>query len=388
MARTPAEKPSPKARNLWKRIPLACLYLGLALGALWLGMSIPSYFRSVSPLVLEAAADGTPGMVEQAADQVGGGRAGLAKALLAAAGPDADPDRVARVQSEIADLLKRQPAYRWSGGPDPFYEQFLKQAQFLREDETHVLPTLLPRQHRETLQGFLEQSPSRNVQDILATQTLDGWDRFYPVNSTSGQPLQATILATALLEQASALPDSIRLPLLANAIRARDGDTRAMAQLEGSYVAILTLGRYFDWLQLKTLILSFDDNQQLLFAAQALQEDPERGPLLVAAGLNTDSVPELTEYLLKHGDSGWAGGPCRHCWISTSRSTSRPASGAPCRPSSARASRSLRPSPKATPRWRSWPGWAASGSAASSWWPSCDWLFSFTSRRQTTSAGS
>ncbi len=307
MARTPAEKPSPKARNLWKRIPLACLYLGLALGALWLGMSIPSYFRSVSPLVLEAAADGTPGMVEQAADQVGGGRAGLAKALLAAAGPDADPDRVARVQSEIADLLKRQPAYRWSGGPDPFYEQFLKQAQFLREDETHVLPTLLPRQHRETLQGFLEQSPSRNVQDILATQTLDGWDRFYPVNSTSGQPLQATILATALLEQASALPDSIRLPLLANAIRARDGDTRAMAQLEGSYVAILTLGRYFDWLQLKTLILSFDDNQQLLFAAQALQEDPERGPLLVAAGLNTDSVPELTEYLLKHGDSGWAG---------------------------------------------------------------------------------
>jgi len=56
MASTPEQPSRPERRSLLARLLLVVLNLGLAAGALWLGMAIPSYFRSVSPLVLEAAA--------------------------------------------------------------------------------------------------------------------------------------------------------------------------------------------------------------------------------------------------------------------------------------------------------------------------------------------
>jgi len=277
----------------------------MALVALWLGMSIPSYFRSVSPLVLEAAAQGTPTLLAQALDQVQSGRPGLAVRLLGVPGASTDPARAAEVSTAAAALVASQPAYRWSGGPAPFYEQFLRQAPFLREDETTVLPTLLPGEHRRELLGFLQQSPNRNVHDLLSTRELGGWQRFYPVYSNSGQPLDATILTAALLEQASALPDGLRQPLLEAARQAVQGEAAALGDLETIYIGILTLGRHLDWLSLKTMIGKLDSTQQLLFTAQSIQEDPARANILLAAYLNVDSVENLTGFLQRHGDRGW-----------------------------------------------------------------------------------
>ncbi|MGC9452945.1 MAG: hypothetical protein ACP5I4_16025, partial [Oceanipulchritudo sp.] len=85
MASQPA-KPPPARPSYGKRGAMAILNLLLAMAALWLGMSIPSYFRSVSGLVLEAAAAGTPTLLEQAGEQVESGRPALARTLLSASG--------------------------------------------------------------------------------------------------------------------------------------------------------------------------------------------------------------------------------------------------------------------------------------------------------------
>ncbi|MGC9451527.1 MAG: hypothetical protein ACP5I4_08775, partial [Oceanipulchritudo sp.] len=207
-------------------------------------------------------------------------------------------------RGSMEELLASHPAYHWSGGPAPFYEQFIGMAPFLREDETAVIPTLLPRENREKLLGFLEQSPSRNVQRILETRTLGGWQRFYPVYSVSGHPLDATILATALLEQAGAISTDLRKPLL-EAIPEDGSSAGPLNGLESIYVAVLTLGRHANWLQLRETVSHLESVQQLLFAAQSIQEDPARFPLLLSALMNVDSPEALVQYLHRHGERGW-----------------------------------------------------------------------------------
>jgi hypothetical protein len=302
------EKPTdPKRRPVWQLCLLVALNLLLAIVALGVGICIPSYFRSVSPLVLEAAAQGTPGLPGQAAAQLQSGRPGLAMPLLEtwqlATGNPIDPDQLARIDA----LLAAHPAYRWSGGPAPFYEQFLALAPYLREDENAVIPTLLPAENRRKLAGFLSESPNRNVQLILKTRSLGGWQRFYPVYSTSGQPLEATILATALLEQSSALPDAIRLPLLQSCELALAGNMAAIADLETVYIAILTLGRRTDWLQLSELLRRLESRDQLVYAAQVIQESPGRLPLLFSALSNLRDPEPLFSYLQRHAERGWEG---------------------------------------------------------------------------------
>jgi hypothetical protein len=293
--------------SLAARLAAAVLNLLLAVAALWLGMSIPSYFRSVSVLVLEAAATGTPTLLEQAAGELRSGRPSMATTLLQAVPPEArDLSGQEAVQEAARTLSERHPAYRWSGGPAPFYEQFLETAAYLREDETAVIPTLLPAENRSRLLAFLRQSPNQNVQTILETRKLGGWQRFYPVFSTSGHPLEATILATALLEQASAIPPPIKGAIMEAAVDSPAGEP-SINELEAVYIAILTIGRHADWLQMKTLVGRMETVQQLLFCARVLQERPDRLPLLLAAMTNAGEPQQLVDYLNRHGDRGWEG---------------------------------------------------------------------------------
>ena len=296
-----------RGRSLWVRIPISAFLLLMALSSLWLGMSIPSYFRSVSPLVLEAAADGTATLDKQALDHLQSGRPGLAQPLMdvfrSARRIDSDPEW----DTLVSGLLDEHPHYRWSGGPAPFFEEFMKQADFLNDQEPAVIPTLLPPEHRQHLLAFLEQSPSQKVHHILETRELGGWKRFYPVYSTSGHPLEATILTAALLEQSASLSNEIRDGLVNAASMAMDGQAGAVDELESYYISILSLGRHANWLQLKTLMLSLETREQLMFAAQTVQDDAANLSILVAAYLNADSPATVNQYLRQHGDRGREG---------------------------------------------------------------------------------
>ena len=306
MATAPVQHDAPRTRSTWRRIPLALMNLLLAAIALWLGMSVPSYFRSVSPLVLEAAADGTPGLLEMARRHLQGGRPGLAQPLLRMEQARPNPGPIQALLDAEAELLERFPDYRWSGGPAPFYEQFLQQARHLREDETAVIPTLLPREHRSRLLGFLRQSPNRNVHQILQSRDLGSWQSFYPVYSTSGQPLDATLLTIALLEQATAFTEELETELMSAVGLALAGSNGSVRKLEPLCIAVLTLGRHMDWVQLRTAVGAMETGQDLLFAAQALQEAPGRTDLILSGILYDVPFARLSAYLARHGDRGWA----------------------------------------------------------------------------------
>lgn len=305
MPSTKAKPSKSFSQSFWVRIPVAAMNLLLAVLALWLGMSIPSYFRSVSPLVLDAAAKNTPGLLSLSNEYIESGQPGLALPLIRLIGKRSSSEALLPLEADLESLMNAQPAYLWSGGPAPYYEQFLKQAKFLREDETALIPTLLPAEHRQQLKAFLQESPNQNVQKILSTSQLSDWQRFYPVYSTSGQPLEATLLSVALLEQASALPGSIKDELTRAIEDASAGDQQAMADLENMYLAILTIGRYNNWLQMKTLMGACSTTENLLFIAQAVQKDPRRADMLIGSIISAVDIGDLSGYLHRHGERGW-----------------------------------------------------------------------------------
>lgn len=304
MPRQPAAHSPRKVHRPFHRIFLALLNLGGALCAVWLGMSIPSYFRSVSPLVLQAAAEDTPDIPQSIARHLEAGRPGNAQPLI---------QTLQEIRSETIDpawhrqietLYQLAPAYRWSGGPAPYYEEFVKQAAFLRPDAPGVIASLLPAAHRQHLRGFLEESPNQLVQRILATDQLAGWQRFYPVQSTSGQPLEATMLCVALLEQASALNGPLRDDLR-RALDAAEAAAPSIESLENVYIGILTIGTRANWLQLKSLIQKIESEKELLQITQLAQQDPNNLARLTALLELVPNSKELCGYLRRHGEPGW-----------------------------------------------------------------------------------
>lgn len=282
----------------------AILNLLMALGALWLGMSVPSYFRSVSPLVLEAAAENTAGLPEAIERHLNAGRPGAARPLVSALGQMGPREQARDWEARLVALLEQKPAYLWSGGPAPYYEQFLAHATALRPDAPEVIPTLLPAAHRAHLRGFLEHSPNQLVHRILQTAQLSGWQRFYPVHSTAGQPLEATLLCVALLEQASAFDDPLREDLL-RALDAAEAPAPSIDRLESFYLGILTLGTRANWTQLKGLAGRAASLTELLEMTAIAQRDSSNLDRLTALlELYPDSAA-LGSYLRKHGQAGW-----------------------------------------------------------------------------------
>jgi hypothetical protein len=304
MARESEEQQSMRRRGRLTGIVLAGLNLIIAIAAIWLGMSVPAYFRSVSPLVLEAAAENTNRLPTTIERYLQAGRPGMALPLIQSLKDLDSKDIDASWESRCEELLQAAPLYRWSGGPAPYYETFLKQARYKREDAPEVLPTLLPAAHRQQLRGFLEESPNQLVHLILATSELNGWLRFYPVGSTSGHPLEATLLTMALLEQASALSTGLREDLIA-AIDAAQAPAPSIEELEKIYIGILTLGTHAKWVQLKTLTLATDSSNELLQVTQWTQDAANNLARITALLELYPDSEKLCAYLQKHGLRGW-----------------------------------------------------------------------------------
>lgn len=304
MASPPAAEGPPLLPTWLIRAARAILGLLMAMGALWLGMSVPSYFRSISPLVLEAAAENTAGLPEAIDRHLDAGRPGAARPLILALGEIGAREHGPNWEARLAALLEKEPAYLWSGGPAPYYEQFLAHAPALRPDAAEVIPTLLPAAHRAHLRGFLGQSPNQLVHRILETARLSGWQRFYPVHSSAGQPLEATLLCVALLEQASAFGDALRDDLL-QALDAAEAPAPSIEPLESFYLGILTLGTRANWIQLKGLAGRAASQTELLEMTRIAQREAANLDRLTALlELYPDSAA-LGSYLRKHGQAGW-----------------------------------------------------------------------------------
>ncbi|MFT3831247.1 MAG: hypothetical protein QM691_16235 [Opitutaceae bacterium] len=285
--------------------PIWLIVLGAALVAA--GWLLPVQVKSLSPLLLREAGADTPTLIAFGEELRAADKSGPAHLVSDAAKKLAVPG-AAGLETQLADDDQRQMELVAWGGVDPYLEQVFAGRSRPRAAEPKPVPAIqefLPAQAREAVRSFLANSRSGTVKALLATAEIDRTKRFVPAKRAGGQPLDATILMTALLNQGNWLSDS-----LSREVRGRAESAVQRGELEpieDFYYDLLTLSRRLNWIQLGEWLRACPDVKTVGEFSQLLRAAPDALPVLYAASLQSRAPDGVTRYALAFGKGGLAG---------------------------------------------------------------------------------
>lgn len=274
--------------------------LGLVIAAL--SFTLPVNLKSVSPALLRAAGERTPGLVAYGRDLVEVEKIGPAAMVLAAAQATNDPNAPA-LAAAIDQYAARQPGLMAWGGWDPFLDPlFNLRADSGREGSVPVLTFIVTQKARDTLRANLGKSGSMGVQSLLKLRELTQTGRFVPATRAGGQPLDALILLTGLLYQGGHLSAPLQRELRTLSETAL---TQAeLGDMEPFFVDVLSLGRRLDWGQLAELLRRTNSTKTVSEFAHLARVTPDQLPMIYAAALFSDSADRVATYLIEFGKPG------------------------------------------------------------------------------------
>lgn len=271
------------------------------------GWLLPVQVKSLSPLLLREAGTGTPTLVEFGATLREGEKLGPANLVGEAAKKLALPGAVA-FEAQLADDAQRQLELVPWGGLDPYLEQVFAgrtRAAVPKVVSQPAIQEFLPAKQREAVRTYLVNSRSAAVKALLATAEIDHTKRFIPARRAGGQPLDATILMTALLNQGNWLSESLARDLRGRAETAvQRGD---LEPIEDFYYDLLSLSRRLNWVQLGEWLRNCPDVKTVGEFAQLLRVAPETLPVLYSASLQGRAPDGVTRYALQFGKGGVSG---------------------------------------------------------------------------------
>ncbi len=287
-----------------RKAPSWAVFAWLAAGVAFVAAawSLPVNLKSVSPALLRAAGEGTSSVAAFGRDLVDFEKLGPAALVLATARVVGDPRAPALAES-IDKFAAHQPELVAWGGWDPFLDPLFN----LRESKGHaastpVLTFFIPEKARGTLRAYLANSRSLGVQALLKTRDLTVTGRFVPATRAGGQPLDAVILLSALLYQGEHLSPSLQRELrnLAEAAESQ----KALGELEGFDLDLLSLGQRLDWMQLGELLRRTESTKTVGEYAHLARVAPDQLPLIYTAALFSDSADRVASYLIQYGKAG------------------------------------------------------------------------------------
>ncbi len=276
------------------------LLTGILLAAI--GLLIPVHFAALNDTVLEAAARQQPGGAADAARHAVD-RAEVGPASLFLSSGFLDSRLQSALQERVDIILTRHPHYRISGGPEPFFESYLRlvgadrelpQAENIPASPVHLL---LPSTKRESLRRFLSQSSVALVDELLSARNLTGLTRLHPADSAAGAPFDSALLLTAMLVQGDHLSSGLSASLRSNLRQAREKDLSAIQKVEDFAIGILTLSRRLDYLQTARLLRRLQHPDQISMAANRLRNAGEQMPQLYAALMMSSNPGAVLEYM-------------------------------------------------------------------------------------------
>jgi uncharacterized membrane protein YphA (DoxX/SURF4 family) len=273
--------------------PFVFLILSLVLG--FFGWSIPVYWQLINSQLLEVLGRETPSLVDSAASQVQLDHLGVASVFLDAA-ESLDVGETERVRNSIAQATEIFPEYAITGGPDIYFDQILRiDPQLRASTRTELIPNLIPSQTRATLLSFLGNTRSTSVKAVVATRDMAGTRQFMPVYSAAGQPLEATILLSALLMQGNHLSSAVASDVrtLADNI----DDAYAVADLERIYFALFSLGKRMNWNQLVSLLPFIEDTALLEKVAAYARNHDTKFSWIYTAIVEMQTADSVIQYL-------------------------------------------------------------------------------------------
>jgi hypothetical protein len=285
-------------RVLWFII---CVVVGLELIA-W-GLLVPVHLRAVDGQVLEVTGSQGPSLQSEGLTLVNLEKPGPARLLLAAVKQTGAPGRKT-LEAAIGQFEESQPKLNVWGGTAPYLERVFEQRPPQVQDQSRsIIDVLLSEESRETAIAALRQSPRPAVLEILRTRQLTNTVIFPPASSSSGQPLDATIVLAGLLHQQDHFTGGLRQAIEAKVLQAnRGGDVVA---LENIYLDLLGLGKRLNWAQLVHLLGHVPDADALRTTARLWREREASLPVIYAAVHLVESPTAVAEYLDRFPETGF-----------------------------------------------------------------------------------
>ena len=258
--------------------------IGAGLAVLVLGWIIPANVKSIDPLLLKKAAQNSRTIIDEGLRLVSGDRVGPAQLVLATA-TQVGHTNTALLANAIADYQRRRPELVPWGGYDPHLEQvFNLRESALTATNQPIIPILIPEKNRATVARYLVSSKSGTVASIFETRAITNFAQFAPALGPGGQPLDATILMTALLSHSDHLASSLAAEIkkLAEAAATQPAPRQA---LEIFYLDLLSLGKRLNWLQIAELFKICPDARTVHFFAEQAKTSPESFAVVYTAAI-------------------------------------------------------------------------------------------------------
>lgn len=260
---------------------------------LLLGILTPFYFRGLAPMLIEVAGENTPTLITRAKQLVANGR--ISPVLEFARVPGGPP-----LDDNLVALVQENPTFFFSGGYAPYIEEIVRRLDMdpaARINPTSIVELLTPRHHRDYIRDFLSRSRNQNVRSILTNLNLKGTLLLQPVSSAAGAPLEIAILTTALLVQAEEIPRDLADEIAALCRNAQSGETHSIAQVENFYLAVLSLGKRFQWVTLSELMRIMPVESTIERTASALRARPDDASLITAAILLSGTPDKVFDFI-------------------------------------------------------------------------------------------
>ncbi|HTG44360.1 MAG TPA: hypothetical protein VK633_07490 [Verrucomicrobiae bacterium] len=277
---------------------LAIVLFGfLGLGLLTVALFVPAYFRALDSRVVVAAGQGSLSLAEEGLEFVRAAKIGPARMLVQVATNFSHASA-----SHLIDSLEQvaDPSLRTWGDAAPDLDRiFQHDARFGQTEGKPILGWLLSSEGREKALAYLSASQRLGVREVLRTRALTNLVHFAPVESLTGQPLDAITLLTALLLQSDELPRPLKEAFETAAVVAlRRGEVTA---LESSYLDLLALSNRLDWGQLTELLRRIPSLDALRQVANVLRRNPNEFPIVYAAIVTVSSPTDVLDYLARFG---------------------------------------------------------------------------------------
>jgi hypothetical protein len=268
----------------------------LLVGGAWL---IPSQLKSLSAPVVREAGRGSQTVAQHGAELLAAGKPGVAR-LVAEAAEQLNQPESEILAEQIEAAMAASPEIAAWGRWDPFVTQAF--AGLPARPSQGTIGQFLPRDGRKAAADYLGGSRHPGVQALLQLREAQGWERFMPVQSASGQPLEASILLAAMLLQADQFSPSAARELREAAAAAVGGGS--IRRVETFLLDLLALGRRLDWSQLGELTRAVQSLEGLGQQRHLYHLESDAAPLIYSASLMGPSPEAVTGYLIRYGETG------------------------------------------------------------------------------------